>query len=222
MMQLSDSFFPTGLFATSSGIEFLFFNKKIKNSDELCDLIKIFIKYQIGPADCVAHSNAYDLAQKSNLPEIINVDQNIFFMKLVKETRDSSTRSGIQLVRGVSSFIKENKVLNFYQDAINNGEASGVYPVAFAIVSSSMGIEKEKSALAMLHGFVVSVVGAALRLGMIHHYEAQKIIHEIKPTISQCVVDNMGKSITEMWQFVPEIDVVQISHENMNSKMFIT
>ena len=32
VMQLSDSFFPTGLFATSNGLETLFFDKKINHS----------------------------------------------------------------------------------------------------------------------------------------------------------------------------------------------
>ena len=30
VMQLSDSFFPTGIFATSNGLEFLFTEKKIQ------------------------------------------------------------------------------------------------------------------------------------------------------------------------------------------------
>ena len=51
IMQLSDSFFPTGLFATSNGLEFLHQAKKISSQQELYELIKISINQQVGPAD---------------------------------------------------------------------------------------------------------------------------------------------------------------------------
>ena len=47
----------------------------------------------------------------------------------------------------------------------------------------------------MLYGFTVSVIGAALRLGLIQHLEGQKIIHEIKPIISQTIKEYSSKSI---------------------------
>ena len=50
VMQLSDSFFPTGLFATSNGLEFLFSKNQIKGVDDLKKLIKIknwFLTYSV-------------------------------------------------------------------------------------------------------------------------------------------------------------------------------
>ena len=73
-----------------------------------------------------------------------------------------------------------------------------------------------------LYGFIVMMTGAALRLGLIQHLEGQKIIHELKPVISQTVKEYSNKSLFEMWQFAPQIDIVQMSHEKMDSKMFIT
>jgi urease accessory protein len=74
----------------------------------------------------------------------------------------------------------------------------------------------------LLYGFTVGVVGAALRLGLIQHFEGQKIIHSIKPIISETIQEYSDKSISEMWQFAPQIDIIQMSHEKRNSKMFIT
>jgi urease accessory protein len=66
------------------------------------------------------------------------------------------------------------------------------------------------------------MVGAALRLGIIQHFEGQKIIHDIKPIISQTIKEYSNKSLLEMWQFAPQVDITQMSHEKMDSKMFIT
>ncbi len=66
------------------------------------------------------------------------------------------------------------------------------------------------------------MVGAALRLGLIQHFEGQIIIHSIKPIISQTIKEYSSKSLIEMWQFAPQVDIIQMSHEKMDSKMFIT
>jgi urease accessory protein len=59
MLQLGDSFFPTGMYTTSSGLETLFYDKRIKSKKEIFEFITVCLTYQIGPADCAALSNAY-------------------------------------------------------------------------------------------------------------------------------------------------------------------
>jgi urease accessory protein len=222
MMQLSDSFFPTGMYSMSNGLEAIFYSgKKKMNAEELRELIKTYIEYQIGPADCTALGNAYTHAARSNLPKLLEVDKVIFSMKLVQEIRDASIRSGTQLVRCIRSF-SDNKMLGQYEDAIREGQASGPYPVALAVAANAFLIPKEKAALVMLYSFSVSIVGAALRLGMLQHFDGQRVIDELKPTISKVIKANINRPLEGIWQFAPSIDIIQISHERMSSKMFIT
>jgi urease accessory protein len=122
----------------------------------------------------------------------------------------------------MSYFITDNELLNKYQEAIKNRQASGVYPVALAVASSTLNIPKRKAGLMMIYAFSVSIVGAALRLGMLQHFDGQKIIHELKPNILETVNNNIDRPLMSMWQFAPGIDIVQIAHERMASKMFIT
>jgi urease accessory protein len=222
VMQLSDSFFPTGLFATSNGLEFLFSKNQIKGVDDLKNMIKINIEQQIGPSDCVALVNTLENANNKDFEKIIQTDEISFAMKSIKEIRNASVNSGIQLVKCVSEFVKENEIINQYQNAIKEKKVHGIFPVAFAICCNSLNIRKEKSMTMLLYGFTVSVVGAALRLGLIQHLEGQKIIHDVKPIIIQTIEKNIDKSIFDMWQFAPQLDIGQMSHEKMDSKMFIT
>jgi len=222
VMQLSDSFFPTGIFATSNGLEFLFTEKKIQGMTDLIEIIRINITQQIGPSDCVALANVIDEANKNNFDKVIEADNIVFATKPIKEIRNASVRSGVQLIKCVSEFVNDNKILNQYQDNITKNKAHGVYPVAFAVCCNALEIKKEKSMAMMLYGFTVGIVGAALRLGLIQHFEGQKIIHSIKPVISQTIKEYSNKSLFEMWQFAPQVDIIQMSHEKMDSKMFIT
>jgi urease accessory protein len=91
-----------------------------------------------------------------------------------------------------------------------------------AVCSNALGISKYKAGLMMLYGFSVSMVGAALRLGVLQHFDGQRIIHELKSSMSETVEKNIDRPLTSMWQFAPDIDILQIAHERMSSKMFIT
>ena len=222
VMQLSDSFFPTGIFATSNGLEFLFTEKKIQGMTDLIEMIRINIIQQLGPSDCVALANAFDSANKHDFDKVIEADSIVFATKSIKEIRNASVRSGVQLIKCVSEFVKDDEILNQYKDNIIKNKAHGIFPVAFAICCNALKIKKEKSMTMLLYGFTVGVVGAALRLGLIQHFEGQKIIHSIKPIISQTIKEYSNKSLFEMWQFAPQVDIIQMSHEKMDSRMFIT
>ena len=110
MLQLSDSFFPTGMYSMSNGLEAIFYSGKKMKAEELRELIATLLQYQIGPADCAALGNAYEQATKFNLAGLLEVDRAIFSMKLVQEVRDASIRYGTELVSCKRSFY-DNRIL---------------------------------------------------------------------------------------------------------------
>ena len=221
LLQMSDSFFPTGLYATSSGLEALSQVKRLKSKD-IFHYISTYLKQVVGPSDCTALGNAYESCMKKDLTALLNVDESLYSMRIIEETRSASVRSGNQLLKCVSPFVKGKKMLMDYQNAVSSGNATGIYPVSLGVASWSLGIPKNKAGLTLLYGFTVSVIGAALRLGIIQHFDGQKIIHELRPVILNSVLHNIDRQISSMWQFAPGLDILQMKHEAMNSKMFIT
>ena len=221
ILQLSDSFFPSGLYATSNGLEALSQAKKLKKKD-ISQFITIQLRQVIGPSDCIALGNAYESCKKMDIVSLLHTDESLYYMRLIEEIRTASVRSGKQLLKSVSTFAKNKKMLNKYEIAISTGKATGVYPVSYGVVTASLDVPKKKAGLTLLYGFVVSIVGAALRLGILEHFEAQKIIHDLGPVILQSVLENIDKPNSNMWQFAPGLDILQMKHENMSSKMFIT
>jgi urease accessory protein len=221
ILQLADSFFPTGLYATSNGLEALSKEKKLTSKD-ISKFIATYLIQVIGPSDCTALGNAYELFKKRDIDSVIQTDKLIYHMKLIEETRTASVRSGNQLLKCVISFSKDKKMLKEYKNAIANGKATGIYPVSFGVVTASLKIAKKKAGLIYLYGFTVSIVGAALRLGIIQHFEGQKLIHDLGPVMLQTVQENIERPIVNMWHFAPGLDILQMKHEVMTSKMFIT
>ena len=221
ILQLSDSFFPTGLYATSSGLEALSQSKKLKTKD-IFQFITIQLQQVMGPSDCAAMGYAYESCKKKDIAELLRADESLYYMKLIEETRIASTRSGNQLLKCVSTFAKNNKMIKEYQIAISKRKATGVYAVSFGVVTSCLDIPKKKAGMMLLYGLAVSIVGAALRLGIVQHFEGQKIIDELGPVILHAVLENIDRPISSMWQFAPSLDILQMKHEALSSKMFIT
>lgn len=220
ILQVSDSFFPTGLYSTSSGLEALVSEGPVSGRD-LSLFISAQIEQQLGPCDCVALMRAADLAGKRDLGSILEVDETVHAMKSVRESREASCSSGTQLVKTVARF-SGGGILSGFLDAAGRGSTPCTYPVAFGVCAHSLGIDGKRAALSFLYGFVVSVTGAAMRLGAIQHFEGQEIIHGLRPAIAGAVRAGEDAPISEMWQFSPYLDICQMRHERMDSRMFIT
>ena len=71
LMQLSDSFFPSGLYTMSNGLETIFDEKRVSSEGDVYDFLEVTLEQQLGPADSVALSNAYDCAKNEDISGII-------------------------------------------------------------------------------------------------------------------------------------------------------
>lgn len=220
-LQISDSLFPTGMFASSGGLELMFAKGMVTGARELSALCRNLITHQVGVSDCVALASAYDAASRQDAGAMEEADAACCSAKTVREARDAYVRSGVQLCRCVAGFCGDARLAG-YMECIRDGRASGVYPVALGVCCRALGIGKEKAALIMLYGFVSNTVGAALRLGMIQHFEAQGIIHELKPVMREAAASSVAKDVSEMWQFCPHAEALQMAHARTDAKMFIT
>jgi len=221
LMQLSDSFFPSGLYTMSNGLETFFDEKRVSSQNDISNLLEIILEQQLGPADSVALSNAYDCAKNDDVLGIIKCDNILNSMKLIQESRAASCRAGSQMIKCISG-IFSNDLLKTYSEKISKNESSGTHPVVLGVCSFVMGVKKEQTKQMMMYGFCVSVTGAALRLGIIDHIQSQKILHEIKPKIQEILEKFSNTKIDDCWQFSPKYDLIQMTHENKFSKMFIT
>ena len=220
MVQLCDSMFPAGVFAMSNGIESMQQAGQIKSATDLENLNAMYIQQQVGPADCVAAVASYDCALNIDMDGILRLDHTLMAQRLVQEPREASGRSGAQMCRCVAEFLGSESVPSRYLKEVQMKRASGAYPVAFGICCQSLDIPRERVPLMLLYGFVAGNMGAALRLGIINHYESQCIIHKLKPIIVQAAQRSCTAGM--IWQFCPQAEIIQMSHENLDSKMFIT
>ena len=219
MAQLCDSMFPAGTYTLSHGIEYMHHSGAVQNATDILNLIETYILNQVGPTDGAITAAAHKHCRYHDTESIRYLDARAMAMKSVREGRVASARSGTQLVRCVAGFV-DDIVLETYLNDILHKRASGMYPVAFGICCHSMGIPQREAVTSLLYGFVAGSVGAAMRLGILQHFEGQKIIHKTKGIIHDVATKSCDIDI--IWQFCPEAEIAQMSHERMDNKMFIT
>ncbi len=221
MMQITDSMFPTGLFATSNGLESLFLDGVVTTSGELAEFNRTCIRQQVGPCDCIILANACKAAEASDRDTIRKLDTLSWSVRMIRETREVSVRAGGQLARCVGGFAG-GEILDWWNAEIQGGRLAGAYPVSFGVCCDALKIGTERAVLMLLYGFVAGNVGAALRLGMIQHLEGQDVIHSLKPLITETARRYADVPASEVWQFAPQTEINQMRHEKAEAKMFIT
>ena len=99
-------------------------------------------------------------------------------MKLSKEVRSSSVRSGKQVLNTLIHMLENKKddFLSKYCEEIERNQSPCTYPVVLGLCGAHLRIPIESLINMLLYSFSSSVVSSAIRLGLIQHLDAQKIL----------------------------------------------
>jgi len=227
IMQLSDSFFPSGMFSMSGGLESLFQNNIVTNGDQIREFIIEQIEFQLIPCDCSVLSITMNAVKNNELSQIMSIDNKFYSMKLTKDIRNSLVRSGKQvfncLMYMVNDSNQKNHFLKQFKSKIEKNETPCTYPVAMGIYSQCLDISLQSAMKILLYSYCSSVISAAIRLGIIQHLDAQKILGLLVEPVNTFVTNKIKeKTSTDIWQLTPLTEIHQMYHEHNESRMFIT
>ncbi|MEL6788022.1 MAG: urease accessory UreF family protein, partial [Cyanobacteria bacterium J06607_15] len=81
-------------------------------------------------------------------------------------------------------------------------------------------LNQTDTALAFLHGFVTGVLGAAIRLGSLGHLQAQQILLDLSAEMETAYQTASTMNLAAMWSCTPTIDIAQMRHSRLNSRLF--
>ena len=219
-LQLSDTFFPTGLYTLSHGFE-AFVQAGLVSKADVEVLLRDYLENVLGPADAVALSQAHGATQGRDLARLMEIDRRLFAMKLVREPRESSRRVGRRILTTVVK-LNPDALLQDYRVAVDAGTCPGNSAVVLGASAAALGIGRREAMLMELYTFTASILGAAIRLIRLDHEEAQLILARLKPLMLQVVHANMDKSLEEMRAFAPLIDIMGMAHERAPIRLFIS
>jgi urease accessory protein len=219
LMQLSDSFFPSGSFTLSHGLECLVQDEQLRGCEELQTFLRLLLRNKIGTTDLVALIHAYKGSASGDLAAVRQADTQLFAQTLVEKTRETQRKSGRALLMVASSTWEDSQLNTLNQDTVT-GKIHCLHPVIFAVVGRVAGLSKGDTVLAFLHSFIAGLLGAAIRLSVVGHIQAQQVLLQLAPDIEATCKVAASISLNEMWSCTPFIDVAQMRHQKLSHRLF--
>ena len=219
LMQLADSFFPSGSFTLSHGLEYLVQNKQVKNATDLQIFLQILLFNKIGSCDLVALIHSHRGSKQNNIQIILDADRQLFSQTLIAINRQTQQKSGRALLM-VAQETWQNEKLVQLQQKIATKQFYCLHPIIFGIVAQIAGIDQQNTAFAFLHNYITGLLGAAIRLGIIGHIQAQKTLLALQLDITTTYQQACSLKLSEMWSCTPTIDLAQIGHQTLKTRLF--
>lgn len=237
-LQLSDSFLPTGSHTASYGIEQYLNENCIETSEELQATIKGFLHGIIGPSEMVALGAAYGGAQTDDQEQILTADHRLHTATLPMEFRDSSTKTGQQLLslcatdtlagdsvagKHMKQFVPiTTPAVEDYTTAVKAENSPGHQSVATGVLCQQAGINREHACQLFGYTAVTDLLGAAQRLGRFSHTTIQAQLSDHMSDIEQLAAEYATAELSMLSSFAPMADIMGMKHEQAEQRLFMS
>jgi urease accessory protein len=212
-LHVLDSSFPTGAYVHSFGLESL-----ALSLDKLEAALASRLDQTIGRLELVYVLHAYS-------HELVELDDALHAMLLVRETREASGLIGKNLLRTVADLFDvsavaittppEVRLRRFMCDGHHHHHA-----VVFGAVAAAFDLPARLAAEAYAFGALRGQVSAAQRLGWLGQRDAQRVLHALKPHVESAVEYATTLQLREARAFAPAWDIASMAHERSRARMF--
>lgn len=219
LFQITDSFFPSGSFAYSRGLETYVNEGIIRDREGLEKFLKAYLTGLVAKGDALFVKLSWEAARREELGTILRLDKLTHSMRLAKELREGSIQTGRQLLK-VMGALHSSVLLGHFAEKIETGDAWGHHPVVFGLVCGALEISKEDSVMAYLYQMVSGIVSAGVRLIPLGHLEGQRVIEETRLTALKIAEDLVFLSEDDLSSFAPGIEIRAMRHECLYTRLF--
>ena len=227
LLQLADSGFPSGAYTLSNGLETLVGDGAISSADDLAAFVRVHLLEKFARSDLIALLAAHDAGHEradaaddaDRVERIVAIDRRLTAAKIAADDRIGSARVGRRLTTEVVRLAPFAPLLGFLQ-AIEDRRTAGNAAVAFGLAGRAFGVERRQAALAASSALVIGFGAAAVRLGLIGHGAAQRLVTEAAPVIASAV-DAAGRGHwSDLRPSAPQIEVALAAHETAAARQF--
>ena len=219
MMQLSDSFYPTGSFTLSHGLETLVQSGRVKSMEQLQVFLQLLLTQKVGTTDVVALIYSHRGSSKNEIATIYEADRRLYLQTAIAKQRETQRQSGRALIMVASNTWKHELLLTLKQETAR-GNLHCLHPIIFGAVSAIVGITEEDAVLAFLHSLATSVISASIRLGVVGHLQGQQILLNLAPDIESVWSQASTINLNQMRSGTPAIDLAQMQHPHLSQRLF--
>jgi urease accessory protein len=217
-LRFVDSFFPSGGYAFSSGLEAAVHGGGVRDAESFSGYVEDFLRNGTGRCEAVAVARAWNAQARGEGREAIEADWELDGMKLCQDTRMASRQMGRQVIRVAAAQLSGSKLLHDYGEAVEDGRTPGHLAVSLGLTLEDCGWKKGEAVAAYLYQSVVGLVSAALKLLPIGQREAQRLLASWLPLIEE--LSKAADHGMDMTSWTPIQDIYAMRHSRLTSRLF--
>lgn len=219
-LQLADSFFPSGMYTQSHGLE-SFISTGMTGEAPLAPLLRTYLLQLAAPGDALAARWVARAAAEGDVDLIAAIDARLEATKFASEGRAASRRCGGRVL-ALGAELCEYEPLRCYNRFVQGVQAPGHQTVALALLGAAMGLDEAAVVAVDLHTFATSLISAAVRLGALDHIGAQRLLLRARPWLIEAATIGEALHWQEIGGFAPEIELMQFRHAYDEMHMFVS
>jgi urease accessory protein len=213
LLQHGDSFFPSGGFASSWGLETLHAEMQVHDAATLGSFIDGQLRCRWALCDRAALRNVYQ--REGDLDAVAEIDTEVEALSLTRDLREASRRAGRALLRVHSQLATAHAAA--YLERIRVGQAHGHVPIVQGLVWCNLTRDVAGAETLAGHLLCVAFVSAAVRLGCVSHIDAQQVLSRAHATLADVL---QLPPPTDLSSFTPIADIAMMRHELQEVRLF--
>ena len=217
-LRFVDSFFPSGGYAFSSGLEAAVQGGAVRNAEELSLYVVELLTTGIGEREAVAVGLAHDACVSGILEIAFKADRELEAMKLGRESRTASRQMGRQVIRLAAEQIDRHQLIEDYLAAVEAERTPGHVAVSLGLTLAAAGWSKEDTIAAFLYQTATGFVAAAMKLMSIGQREGQRLLESWLEVIELVSHKAAHQRVLQSWS--PVQDIYAMRHSRLESRLF--
>ena len=214
-LQFADSFFPSGSIAFSWGLETLRADGEVVSVEQVAQFLEGQLVHRWSTFDVPLLVAA--MRADNRMDRLADLDDLVEATALATELREGSRRAGASLLK-VHAGLGTAGAAD-YREAVAQRKARGHLPVVQGMLWKATGLSEEACRAVSAHTLCTGIVGAALRLGMIGHLDAQKIMLQVRPVLVQ-LLRLPAQEAEALYAYTPHAEIAAMRHEIQDSRLF--
>lgn len=214
-LQHADSFFPSGSVSFSWGLETLHADRMVVTASQLAQFVEGQLRHRWATNDVCALTAAF--RAEGHQDRIAAVDELVEAMTLAPEWREGSKRAGASLLNVHAKL--DTPGAAEYRERVQRKTALGHMSVMQGMLWRAVGMTEETCRAVSAHTLCTGLVGAALRLGMIGHLDAQKVMLHVRPVLVDLLKLEPADA-EAIHAYTPQAEIAAMRHESQDSRFF--
>jgi urease accessory protein len=221
LLQTGDSFYPTGSYAHSFGLEGLVQEGVVRDRETLRQFMLLAVRPALQRTELPLAAHAWRALAGPDWARVGEISVLAHALKTAREARQAAENIGRQRVEFINTLRPDSLAAVFLEQAVAGGWPYSP-PVAAALGGRVLGAPLPAVLAGVYYSTVVALLAAAMKLLRLGQNGAQTLLTEMLAAAPEAIAAASELPLEEAGWFNPWLDIAAARHERADGRLFIS